>query len=298
VVVLVAFSAWELRNDHPMLDLRYFKNPRFSAASAAITLVFFAMFGTFFLLTQYLQLVLGYNALQAGIRTLPMALTIMVSAPASAHLVERLGAKVVVAGGLVLVAVGLVLLSTASVDSGYGVLALTLVVLASGMGLSMAPSTASIMASLPLGKAGVGSAVNDTTRELGGALGVAVLGSLLASHYSSHIGRAVRGLPVAARDAARSSLGGALQVAHGVGGQAGGALANAARRAFVDAMGTSLLVGAAVALVASVLVARFLPDRVAAEAPPGHDDYAPAGRGDGDGAVPRATPVAAAEGTS
>ncbi|MDP9071257.1 MAG: DHA2 family efflux MFS transporter permease subunit [Actinomycetota bacterium] len=154
ITVLGAFAAWERRVAHPMLDLRHFRNPRFSAASAAITLVFFAMFGTFFVLTQYLQLVLGYGALEAGLRTLPAPLTIMAAAPASARLVERLGPRVVVATGMTLVAGGLVLLSTANVGSGYGILAASLVVLAAGMGFSMAPSTASIMASLPQGKAG------------------------------------------------------------------------------------------------------------------------------------------------
>ena len=283
VAVLVAFGAWELRTDHPMLDLRYFRNPRFSAAGAAITLVFFAMFGMFFLFTQYLQLVLDYDALEAGLRTLPIPLTIMVTSPASARLVERLGAKVVVAAGLVLVSTGLVLLSTVGVDSGYGVLAVSMVVLATGMGLTMAPSTASIMASLPLGKAGVGSAVNDTTRELGGALGVAVLGSLLASHYSSGLGRAAAGLPEWAAGAARRSLGGALQVAERLGGPAGAELADSARQAFVDAFASSLVVAAAVTLTAAALVARFLPAHMTELAEP---------RGAAEPTPPAPTPVA------
>ena len=154
-----------------MLDLRFFKNPQFSSAAAAIVLVFFALFGTFFLLTQYLQLVRGYSALQAGIHTLPAPLTIMLMAPMSAKLVERLGTRMVVASGLSVVALGLALPSALGTDTPYLLLAVSLVILAGGMAMSMAPATTAIMTSLPLGKAGVGSAVNDTTRELGGALG-------------------------------------------------------------------------------------------------------------------------------
>ena len=260
VVVLAVFAAWELRAPSPMLDLRFFRDRRFSAASAAITLTFFAMFGMFFLMTQYLQLVRGYSALQAGVRTLPMALGMMVVAPSSAKVVERFGAKRVITAGLLLVAAGLSSISLLDAGTPYLQLALSLVVLALGMGLTMPPSTTLIMASLPLGKAGVGSAVNDTTRELGGALGVAVLGSLLASGYSSGLADALRGAPAPAAEAARSSLGGALAVAEQLGGGAGAALARAAELAFVDAMGTAVLVGASTALLGAVVIATFLPD--------------------------------------
>ena len=265
--VLVAFGAWELRAKFPMLDLRLFGNAQFSAACAAITLVFFAMFGTFFLLTQYLQLVLGYGTLEAGVRTLPMAVTMMIAAPSSARLVERFGSRRVVSTGLAVVAGGLLLLSTAEVDSPYLLVAASLVVLATGMGMSMAPSTAGIMASLPLGKAGVGSAVNDTTRELGGALGVAVLGSLLASRYAGALPESIPGLPEPVVAAVRNSLGAALQVATGLPQPAGAALALSAREAFVDAMSVSLTVASAFALTAAFLVSRYYPDRTPAPAP-------------------------------
>ena len=269
LVVLALFGAWELRSSHPMLDLRLFRNPRLSAASAAITLVFFAMFGTFFLFTQYLQLVKGYTALGAGLRTLPVALTLMVVAPLSARLVERFGPRRVVAGGLSVVAFGLALLSTSGPSTSYPQLALSLMVLAVGMATSMAPATTSIMASVPQGKAGVGSAVNDTTRELGGALGVAVLGSLAASQYASALAPALRGLsgPLAAQ--ARSSLGGALRVAGKLGGGHGLRLAEAARASFVDAMGTALIVASVVTLVAAAVVGRFLPAHSPGHAAPG-----------------------------
>jgi EmrB/QacA subfamily drug resistance transporter len=262
VLALAAFGAWELHTDEPMLDLGFFRNPRFSAASAAITLVFFAMFGMFFLLTQYLQLVKGYTALEAGFRTLPMALTMMVGAPLSARWVEHLGPKRVVAGGLAVLGVGQLLMSRVEVDTGYPWILLALVVMAIGMANTMAPSTASIMGSLPLAKAGVGSAVNDTTRELGGALGVAVLGSLVASSYQSALADATASLPGPAADAATASLGTALQVADGIGGAAGGALADAARVAFTNGMGTALLVGAVVAFVAAAIEVRWLPGTV------------------------------------
>lgn len=262
---LGVFAAWELRAAHPMLDLRFFRNPRFSAASAAITLVFFAMFGTFFLLTQYLQIVLGYSALEAGFRTLPIALTIMAVAPTSAGLAARFGADRIVATGLMTVAAGLGLLSTVGVETGYAVIGVSFVVLAAGMALSMAPSTASIMASLPLGKAGVGSAVNDTTRELGGALGVAVLGSLAASQYSGALTSAVARLPDGAAAAATSSVGAAYGVASQLGGLGGAELVAASATAYVEAMSLALMVAAAVAASASLLVGRFLP-RAAGEA--------------------------------
>ena len=182
-VLLVAFVVWELRVAHPMLDMGFFRDPRFSAASGAITLVFFALFGSIFLLTQHLQFVLGYSPLEAGVRILPIA-ALIVTAPVSARVVEHVGTKLVVAAGLLVVAGGLGLLSTVGIDDGYGLVAASLAVLGTGMGLTMAPATESIMGALPLAKAGVGSAMNDTTRKVGGALGVAVLGSVLAGTLS------------------------------------------------------------------------------------------------------------------
>lgn len=256
LVFAVAFARWELRTRQPMLDLRYFRRPGFSGGSIAVSTMFFGMFGTFFLMTQYFQLVKGYSALETGVRTLPFAFTVMVAAPSSARLAERFGTRTVVCAGMVTAACGFVLLSQADVGSGYGYLVLTLVVTASGMGLTMAPSTAAIMSSLPLGKAGVGSAMNDTNRELGGALGVAVLGSILATRYSHGIGAVLDGAPDRLADAARTSLGGAIGVAEITGNPA---LAAAARQSFTDAMSVALLVGAAVALVAAVFVGRVLP---------------------------------------
>ncbi|HEY7875021.1 MAG TPA: DHA2 family efflux MFS transporter permease subunit [Actinomycetota bacterium] len=263
VAFLVGFAWWERRVEHPMLDLRYFRDARFSAAGGAITLVFFAMFGTFFLLTQYLQIVLGYSALGAGLRTLPAAVTMGFAAPTAARLVERFGARVVVSSGLATVAVGLMILSAMGTDANYPLLVVALVVMALGMGSTMAPSTASIMSSIPMNKAGVGSAVNDTTRELGGALGVAVLGSIVVSQYGSALASKLHDLPPAIAAAASKSVGAAVQIGQEVGGPAGAAITRGARSAFVDAMGVALIVAAGVALTAAVLVGRYMPKRVA-----------------------------------
>jgi EmrB/QacA subfamily drug resistance transporter len=264
VVVFAVFAVWELTREHPMLDLRFFQRRGFTGGSLAIFLMFFGMFGMFFLLTQYLQLVKGYSALQAGVETLPFAATMMVVAPASARIAEGIGTRATVCTGIFVAGVGQFLMSACGVKTGYPYFAFTLVVLAGGMALTMAPSTASIMSSLPLAKSGVGSAMNDTNRELGGALGVAVLGSLVASRYSSHLRSALATLPEAARETARSSLGGAIGVAQHLPGSAGAAFSLAARQSFSSAMDTTLRVGGAVAIIASVLVSFVLPKRIAA----------------------------------
>lgn len=254
-----AFAVRELRTPAPMLDLRYFRRRGFTGGSVAISMMFFGMFGMFFILTQYLQLVKGWSSLSTGVRTLPFALTMMVAAPSSAPLAERLGTKRVVTTGITVAAIGMFLMSRMTPETGYLAIAASLVVLAAGMGLTMAPSTAAIMSSLPLGKAGVGSAMNDTNRELGGALGVAVLGSILASRFREQLGDAVAGLPEAAAGAARSSLGGALRVAEELGEPR---LADAARHAFTDSMAVALTVGASVALLAAVIVAFVMPQHL------------------------------------
>jgi EmrB/QacA subfamily drug resistance transporter len=262
IVILVAFVVWELRAKEPMLDLGYFKNPRFTAATTAITLVFFAMFGSYFLFTQYLQFVHGYSPLSAGIRILPWALAYLVSATQSAKLVERFGQRLVVASGLTIAGFGIALLAvTSSVTASYWWFALAVVVQALGMGITTAPSTGAIMRSLPLHKAGVGSAVNDTTRELGGALGVAVLGSLVSSSFRSSM-ESVRGLPANASH----SLADALQAAAASSGARAAEIANAAKTSFVDAFTSTLWVGAIVVVVASGLVFWLLRAKATAKA--------------------------------
>jgi EmrB/QacA subfamily drug resistance transporter len=258
VVLLAQFAIWELRNPHPMLDLRFFKRMSFTGGATAITLVFFAMFGMFFLMTQYLQFVHGWSPLEAGVRLLPFAATMMVVAPSSARIAERIGTKRTVALGLSIGTLGFVLVSRLQVDSSYAFLILGMAVLAAGMAMTMPPSTAAILSSLPMGKQGVGSAVNDTTRELGGALGVAVLGSIFATRYHSALGT-LQQLPVQARQAARASVGGALGVAQKMGGDAGAALARSAKHAFVVGQGTAFLLAGGVTLIAAVVIWRIMP---------------------------------------
>ena len=213
VLALTAFVAWERRVEHPMLDVRFFRNPRFTAASLTVTLVFFALIGFVFLATQYLQFVLGYTPLEAGIRTLPFAVAMMIVAPSSSKLVEWAGTKRVVVAGMLVFASGMVVASTSTVGSGYPRVMVAMLLLGSGMGLALAPSTESIMGSLPRDKAGVGSAVNDTSREVGAALGVAVVGSLLSSIYGGRfLDNLPAGVPASARTAADGSLGAALGV--------------------------------------------------------------------------------------
>src|SRR4051794_16145739 len=234
-IVIGAFIVWELKSSHPMLDVRFFQNRRFSAANAAITMTFFAMFGSMFLITQYLQTVLGYSALQAGLRLFPMSLVMLVVAPLSPRLVERVGTKAVVGTGLVFVSIGLVFLAGVPVTNGYPHVLASMVVLACGMGMVMAPATESIMGSLPLSKAGVGSAMNDTTRQFGGALGVAIIGSVFATSYRPGVADrlAALGAPANVITAAKDSVGGAVQAAAGVGGSLGRAITNAANAEFV-----------------------------------------------------------------
>jgi EmrB/QacA subfamily drug resistance transporter len=271
-VLLAAFLAWELRVSEPMLNLRYFLDRRFSTASGGISLIYFAMFGTFFLITQYFQLVLGYGTLEAGLKQGPMALVMVAVAPQTPRLAARIGSNRSVALGLAGVSLGLLLFSRMQPDTVYPVLLLPMITLATGMALTISPLTASIMSAVPMGKAGVGSAMNDTTRELGGALGVAVLGSLVASRYDSRLSSALTSVPASVRPAARSSLSGALRVARQMGGAPGAQLANAARHAYVSGMSVAALVAACVAAVASVVVYRLLPAHTLHGRIPASDD--------------------------
>lgn len=256
-VALGLFGWRELRTRYPMLDLKLFRDRRFSVASAGMSLTFFAMFGTFFLMAQYLQLVLDYSPFESGLLQLPFAFIMMMTAPRIPKLVERFGAARVVPFGLTSTAIGLALFSFVGVDSSLGNVYLAMVPLAFGMAITMTPLTTLIMSSVPLNRAGVGSAMNDTTRELGGALGVAVLGSVVTSQYSSGITAAIAGLPGESAAVAESGLTGALAVAGQVGGAQGDALALAAQQAFVDGLGLAAIVGSIVVFGAAA-AARFL----------------------------------------
>jgi EmrB/QacA subfamily drug resistance transporter len=266
IAVLVAFVFWELRTSEPMLDVRFFENRRFTAANATLTIVFFAMFGSSFLFSQYLQTVLGFSPLEAGIRMLPMPICMIISSTQSARAVDRAGSKSVVAAGLSAVVAGLVWVSFLPVHDGYLHLAIGMSVVSAGMGLIMAPATESVMGSLPPSKAGIGSAMNDTTRYVGGSLGVAVIGSIFASFYRPGIERSFARfhLPPVALDTAKDSVGGAVAVADRVGGAAGRAMAEAARSQFVHAMTPSLRVSAVILMGALALAVAFLPARAEA----------------------------------
>ena len=266
LVVLGLFAFWESKTDHPMLDVRFFKNARFTAASVSVTFVFFALFGATFLTTQYYQFVLGYTAFQTGYRLLPFAIIMMIAAPSSAKLVKPLGTKIVVSTGLGLVAISLVMLTQLTATSSYFDIIWRMCVMALGLGLVMAPATDSIMGSLPLSKAGVGSAVNDTTRMVGGTLGVAVIGSIMSTVYGNKMADFAKGkgLPPSIDDAITSQLGSALAVAEKIPAPIGGdngLLAGVAKSAFVDGMHSAVLVGAAVAIVGVVIAAIWLPAR-------------------------------------
>jgi EmrB/QacA subfamily drug resistance transporter len=259
--LLGAFVAWERRVEHPLLDVEFFSDRRFSASSAAIALVFFSLLGSMFLVTQYMQIVLGYSALESGVRYIPLAATMLVVAPVAPRLAERFGTKAVVAAGLGIVAAGMLLLARIGAGSDYGDLLQSQIVLAFGMALSTAPATEAIMGSLPRSKAGVGSAVNDTTRELGGALGIAVLGSLFASHYAARLRPDVDDLPDGISAAAVDSVAGAAEIAAEIGGTAGDALSDSATQAFVDGLQLAATVGAGTALAGAVIAAVWLPAR-------------------------------------
>jgi EmrB/QacA subfamily drug resistance transporter len=270
-MVLALFAWRELTAEHPMLDLRLFKDRRFSVSSMGMTLTFFAMFGTFFLVAQYFQLVLDYSPLESGLFQLPMAIVMMAVSPNVPKLVDRFGVARVVPAGLAAVAGGLFLFSFVGVHTSIWWIYGPVLALATGMALTMSPLTTLIMASVPLSKAGVGSAMNDTTRELGGALGVAVLGSLVTSTYATSIGGAIGDLSGPQQALARSGLTGAFAVAHSL-GSGGDALVATAKAAFVDGLGVAAIGGAVIVAIASIVAYRLLPHTGHAVVVPDVDD--------------------------
>ena len=263
-LILGAFFAWELHSTHPMLDMRFFENPRFSAASGAITLVFLAMFGSLFLMTQYLQGVLGYSTVKAGAVLIPQAVTMMILAPLSPIWVRRFGNKLVVAAGLTIVATSFILFSTFQPNSSTLHIILVMMLMAVGMSHVMAPCTDSIMGSLPRAKAGVGSAVNDTTRQMGGAIGVAVFGSLMASHFTTSMADKLGSvLPDALVGQVKDNINSALAIAAKVPGAQPfrAQIVGAANDSFVSGLHIIGVVAAVITLLAAVGVLIFLPAR-------------------------------------
>jgi EmrB/QacA subfamily drug resistance transporter len=250
LVALVSFVRWELRSDHPMLPLSLFRDRRFSIGSGVITIAFFVMFGFFFLATQYLQFARGYSPLEAGLATLPLALAFIAISPRSASLAGRFGAGRVMAFGFVVVAAGFALLAQLDTDTSYLVIGAAFFVLGAGMSLTAAPATTEIMSAVPLSKLGVGSAVNDTTREVGGALGIAILGSIANSAYRARIDLSGLGLAPVPRAHAEESVGAAVGVA---GGQPGSeAIRDRASDAFNHAFTFASTVSVGIAIATAI----------------------------------------------
>jgi Na+/melibiose symporter-like transporter len=244
-----------------MLDIRYFRNPAFTTGTVGMMLVFLGMFGVMFLITQYFQLVLGFTALGAAIRLLPMTPIMIIVSPLTPRLSARFGAHRVVGVGMLLVASGFVMFTGLGPHTAYLYVLASLLPFISGMALTMSPMTTSIMSAVPTRRAGAGSAMNDATRELGAALGVAVLGSIAASRYKAALASVTAHLPAAAQHQASSSLSGALQVASNLPHNAAIAVRHGADNAFVGGIHVACAVGATLAVLAAGLVVRYLPSR-------------------------------------
>jgi EmrB/QacA subfamily drug resistance transporter len=263
VVIAFTFVMWERHTKHPLLELSFFKSRRFSVAMAGLGLVLFALSGALFLLTQYLQFCLGYTALQTGLRIAPIAAVLFVVASLSSFAVRVVGTKVVVFCGMALITLGLAMLSAVTIHSTYANVLPAFFLLGIGTGLAIAPCTESVMGSVPVELAGVGSATNSTALQIGSALGVAVLGSLLSTRYQADMRLLLRhvAVPSSVVRTTVGSLGGALGLAHHVGGVLGAQLAASARQSFINGMVFAVSVGTVIAAVASTVVAIFLPAR-------------------------------------
>ena len=272
LVLMAGFALWELRCPEPMLDLQVFRNPRFSAASAVLTLISFALYGSIFLLIQYFQFVLGYSPIEAGALAMPVAICMMITAPNAPKLVLRWGTKRVVMLGLAVVTVGMCVYASDTVMSSIVGGAFVRGLFGIGLGLTSAPATESIMGSLPPARAGVGSAINDTTRQTGGALGVAVIGSIFLSWYHHFVkipaglsanGKAAlhdfaNAFEYAGRLPAKQAAEAALVIDH-------------AKTAFVEAMRLTYPISAGFLLFALFIAWKWLPAREHAHADGRHD---------------------------
>ncbi|MEO6987555.1 MAG: MFS transporter [Aquihabitans sp.] len=285
VSLLVVFVWWELRCDHPMLDVRLFRNRSFAIGSSTITLQFMAMFGLFFALAQYLQLAHGYTALTTAFIGLPIGVFAMIGAPISARTVGRFGPRRVVGSGLLVSATGLVVLAvSASPTASVLVIIAGFSLVGLGNGQTTAPSTTLIMGSVPRAKSGVGSAVNDLSRELGGALGVAVLGSVISSVYRHDITSRLSSLSPAIQDQARESIVATFNTANANPAHAE-FMIEQGKNAFSHAFGMAMVLGAVLILINSAIVWTFqgrhhsaeAPDQMAPSAPPASDGPLPVG---------------------
>ena len=260
LAVSAAFTFVQLRRRYPLLDVRLFARPDFATGAVGVTVLFFANFGFFFVAIQYIQLVLGYSPLGTALALAPLMVPVFILGVGTGWYLPRIGLRVAVTVGLVLIAVGLACMRTLEVGSSYVDLAWPLLLLSTGIGFCTAPTTSAIMGAVPDGKQGVASAVNDATREIGAALGIAVAGSILAAQYTRALAPMLANFPDEVRGSALGSLAEALAVADRLGPE-GARLAALAKTAFLQATDSAVLVLAIVILVAAVFVAIWSPGR-------------------------------------
>ena len=259
VALLTSWVAFERRQEHPMLDPRLFRIPRFGLATLALGTTFAVMFGMFFGLAQYLQFVLGYSPLDAAVRVMPFAVVMIAVSPRGPSLAARFGSGRVIGGGMLVTALGCGVMALLTGDSGYGHVVLGVILISSGMALGFPTSTAAIVGSLPLDKAGVASAVNDTTREVGSAVGIALLGSLLSAGYRRGLGNALDQAPAEMAEFARDSVGAALVVAQRAPAGVGDHIAATARDAFANGYSLAMTAGTALLALTGTIVIRRWP---------------------------------------
>lgn len=260
-VSLAAFVAWELRQTHPLLNLRVFRNRTLSAGSVSLVAVFAIMAGLFLVLIQFLQAVLGFSAITASAGLLPMAVIMMPLSAAAPLLARRVGLRMMLVGGLSMIAVGVALMALfASADGGYLSVLPGLMLTAVGVGLTMTPGTAAITGSLPVEEQGVASALNDTVREIASAIGVALLGSVLSAGYSSAVRDATTGLPAETAEVVRGGIGGAVAVTSQMGAD-GATILHEARNAFVDGWAMSMWISVGLAVAVAVFSYFWTPNR-------------------------------------
>jgi predicted MFS family arabinose efflux permease len=259
-VVMVAFVGWERSRSNPMLDVRLFTNLRFSAASASVTLAFFSLFGFIFLITQYFQQLRDYGPLSTGVRILPVAFSIAISSLIGSQLLVKIGNKAVVAGGLVLLASSFAWIGTSASFVNYDLIAIQMILMGTGLGLISTGATESIMGVVRPEQAGAGSAVNDATREIGGTLGVAVLGSVYSTLYAHSLSRTTS-VPAALVHRAAASFGAGRAIASHLPGSAGVVFGHVVTASFMDGVHAACLVAAGVCITGAVVVAALLPSR-------------------------------------
>jgi EmrB/QacA subfamily drug resistance transporter len=255
-----AFGFVEARRRHPLLDVRLFRRPDFATGSATITVFFMAMFGFFFVIMQYIQLVMGYSAIQTAFALSPLMAPMLTLSVLSPWYLPRMGLRLVVFLGLLLISAGFLWMRVLQLDSPYWDMVWPLLVMSTGIGFCTAPSTLAIMTAVPDGKQGVASAVNDTTREVGAALGIALAGSILAARYAHVLTPQLAGLPAPVRAPASHSLAQALEISKSLGPQ-GRQLAELSQTAFLRAMESSLLVLGLIIAVAAVAIGAWAPGR-------------------------------------